>query len=140
MWSWFWISATLVMLGWYLYTNRRPEDLMPERRYVVVFDEGTITVTFPRGEVLQVSWDEITRVGIRTTDEGPLLPDVFWGIHAGGDEPAVVFPGGATGEQELLEELQRRLSGFRNDQLLAAMRSTSNAYFLLWSSETGSGC
>lgn len=135
MWTWVWISiVTLVVLGWYLHASRRG-NLRPERLCVVAFDERTITVTHPRGEVQQVLWEQITRIGITTTDEGPFLPDVFWGIHAGGDEPAAVFPGGATGEQELLAELQRRLPDFRNDQLIAAMQSTSNAFFLLWTAE-----
>ena len=130
------IIAMLVMLGGYVYASRRPQkNLMPERLFVVTFDERAITVTFPRGEVMRGLWEEISRVGIRTTDEGPFLPDVFWGIHAGGEEVAVEFPGGATGEQELLAEMQRRLPGFRNDQLIAAMQRTSNAYFLLWPSE-----
>jgi hypothetical protein len=134
MWGWIWIAGIVIAItGGYLFARQRSPRLMPESRYIVTFDQHTIVVTDPAGEMRQVGWRDITRVGIRTTDEGPFLPDVFWGIHSAADEPAVVFPGGASGESELLAELQRRLPGFSNDQLMAAMGSTSNAYFLLWS-------
>jgi len=106
---------------------------MPEHLYNVTFDEHGIVVTDPRGGTQRVAWTEMTRVAVRTTDEGPFLPDVFWELHAGGDDPAIIFPGGATGENELLAELQRRLPGFDNDQMIAAMGSADNAYFPLWS-------
>jgi hypothetical protein len=113
--------------------------LMPEGLCVVKFDERAIDVVYSTGERRRVEWDEITRVRIRTTDEGPFLPDVFWAIHAGGDEPVVVFPGGASGESELLVELQRKLPGFNNNALIRAMTSTSNADFLLWPNVPMSG-
>lgn len=123
----------LAIAACYLFARERPRRLLPESLYTVTFNDDVIEVSDPAGEIRRVRWDQITRVGIRTTDEGPFLPDVFWGIHAGGDEPVVVFPGGASGESELLTALQRTLPGFSNDELIAAMRSTSNAYFLLWS-------
>jgi hypothetical protein len=107
---------------------------MPESLYVITFDDQIIEVADPAGEIRQVGWDQITRVGIRTTDEGPFLPDAFWGIHSGGEKPVVVFPNGASGESELLAELQRRLPGFADQEVVRAMGSTSNAYFLLWPS------
>jgi hypothetical protein len=133
VWAWFWIVGMLVAVaGCYLYARQHPPRLMPESLYVVTFDDSMVEVKDPAGEVRTVPWDQITRVGIRTTDEGPFLPDVFWGIHSGGEEPTVVFPGGASGESELLAELQRRLRGFSNDDVVAAMSCTSNAYFQLW--------
>jgi hypothetical protein len=133
VWAWLWFAGMAVVIaGFFLYTRRRPRRLMPESLYVVSFDGQAIEVADPAGEIRRVMWDQISRIGIRTTGDGPLLPDVFWGIHAGGEEPAVAFPGGASGESELLAELQRRLPGFSSEEVTAAMGSTSHAYFLLW--------
>ncbi|GAC1629612.1 MAG: hypothetical protein NVS9B10_21020 [Nevskia sp.] len=79
-----------------------------------------------------MAWKDLTKVGIRTTDEGPWQPDVFWGLHAGKEEPAVVFPGGATGEQEIIKAFNARLPAFNDKELIRAMGSTSNSFFLLW--------
>ena len=84
-----------------------------------------------------VEWSKLTRAAIRTTDEGPWEMDVFWGFHENGSSAATaVFPGGATGEQALITELDRRLPGFSCKQIIKAMSSTSNAYFILWDSTT----
>lgn len=138
MWPWGWLVVTLLSIAaLYSYLRPQPKGLIPESLYKVTFDEHAIVVTDPRGGTQRVAWTDMTRVAVRTTDEGPFLPDVFWEIHAAGDDPAIVFPGGATGENELLAELQRRLPNFDNDQMIAAMGSTDNAYFPLWSTTPG---
>lgn len=113
--------------------TRRPGRLMPEALVRVGFDEDEIHCTYPEGVLRRLAWSDITRVDIRTTSEGPFLPDVFWGIHAGGDTPPILFPQGATGEPELLQTLQRKLPGFDNEALVRAMGSTADRSFLLWS-------
>jgi hypothetical protein len=78
MWGWFWVVGILIaIIGCYLYARRRPQKLLPEGRYVVTFDERRIAVADPSGGLGEVPWDQMIRVGIRTTDEGPFLPDVF---------------------------------------------------------------
>jgi hypothetical protein len=106
---------------------------MPEASVAVNWTDDEIVATYPSGEKQAVRWESLTRVAIRTTSEGPFSPDVFWDLHAGRDDrPAVVYPGGATGETELLEELQKRLPGFDNDALITAMSCTSHGYFIVW--------
>lgn len=112
--------------------RRAGSPLMPESEFVVRFDADAITVVAPNGEMQSVMWKDLTRVGIRTTDDGPAQPDVFWGLHTGAEEAALVFPGGSTGEQEILAAMESRLAGFDDDQVIKAMGSTSNAYFLVW--------
>ena len=56
-------------------------------------------------------------------------------MHGPDGEPRVVYPQGATGEGELLTEMQRRLVDFDNRQLIEAMGSTGNAFFLIWRKE-----
>ena len=114
----------------YVFRERREARLMPEALIVVAWTDEEITATYPTGQTQSVRWDSLSRVGIRTTSDGPFNPDVFWGLHAGSDVPVVVYPGGATGENELLAEFQRRLPAFDSDAVISAMGSTSDRYFL----------
>jgi hypothetical protein len=129
------IAGLVVVAGLAVYAAARARSgPMPEAAYRVMYDDTRITVTAPDGEARTVAWSALTKVGIRTTDDGPLEADVFWGLHAGSGEPAVVFPGGATGEQDLLREFGVRLPGFRHEEVIRAMGSTSNAFFVAWES------
>jgi hypothetical protein len=121
------VAAAAAFLWW-----RARSPLIPESLFVVRFDDEAITVTSPNGETQSVMWRDLTKVGIRTTDDGPAQPDVFWGLHTGAEKAALVFPGGATGEQEVLAAMESRLPGFDDNQVIKAMGSTSNAYFLIW--------
>ena len=131
---WLWILALIMGIGTVavLGRRRRAKTLEPESLFDVSYDSDEIEVFDPSGKSRVVPWNEIVRVSIRTTDEGPFSPDVFWEIEGRGDGAVIVFPGGAPGESELLAELQRRLDGFDNEQVIAAMTSTSNARFLVW--------
>lgn len=106
--------------------------LVPESEFVVQFDADAIARVSPNGETQSVLWGDLTRVEIRTTEEGPLLPDVFWCLYTDSDSVPLVFPGGSTGEQEVLAEMQSRLPGFDDKEFINAMGSTSNATFLVW--------
>ena len=133
------IAAAVIafLAAFFRWRLRRP--LMPESTWKVEFDEASIVVHHPRGQRQAVSWSKLSRVAIRTTDDGPWDMDVFWGLHENGSpSPPAVFPGGATGEQALLEAFGRRLPDFRFDQVIAAMSSTSNAYFVLWEPQQAS--
>jgi hypothetical protein len=131
------VAAIVVVACLVLYVRWRvrrggPPVLMPEALNVVTFDERTITVRYSGGESRAIGWDELTMVGINTTDEGPFVADVFWGLHGRDGKPRVVYPQGATGEEALLAEMQRRLAGFDDRQLIEAMGSTRNAFFVIW--------
>jgi hypothetical protein len=138
-WLVLWIFVFLGFAALMYYITTRPgarirtgAELSPESRYVVAFDERAVKLATPQGDEVAVAWSQLTRVKIRTTDEGPFLPDVFWNLYAGEDTPALVFPGGATGQGELLAEMQRRLPGFDNEQVIVAMGSAENAVFVVW--------
>ena len=107
-------------------------QLMPESAFRVRFNEREISVVAPTGERRTVLWSALTRVTIRTTDEGPLRPDVFWEFYAGSAEVHLSFPSGATGEREIVGALNARLLGFRINEATRAMGSTSNATFVIW--------
>lgn len=97
----------------------------------VAFTDATISANYGNGETRSIDWNSITKVGITTSDEGPFVEDVFWGLHAG-EEIKVAYPQGANGEQALLRAMQERLVGFDNGQVIEAMGSTSNAHFTVW--------
>jgi len=97
----------------------------------VSFDEASISAVYGDGDRRSIPWADLTKVGITTTDEGPFVDDVFWGLHAG-DVVAVVYPSEAVGAGELLRALQERLVGFDNERLVEAMGCSTNARFLIW--------
>lgn len=127
------VIGIALWLGWRRPKGHRP-GLMPEALCTVAFDDRTITARYPNGDTRAIGWDELSLVGIKTTDEGPFVADVFWGLHGRNGEPRIVYPQGATGEEALLVEMQRRLADFDNRQLIEAMGSTRNAYFVIWQS------
>lgn len=106
--------------------------LNPEALNVLSFDDDRISLACANGDVHAVRWADLTMVGVRTTDEGPFLPDVFWGLHGADKKPVVVYAQGASGESALLEAMQKRLAGFDNRKLIEAMGCTSNDFFLIW--------
>jgi hypothetical protein len=103
--------------------------LMPESQCVVRFSESAVSYTEPGGAVEAVSWDDLQRVEIVTTDQGPFLCDVYWMLH--GSKTCCVVPQGATGEKELIIRLQQ-LPGFQHEAAIKAMASTENRRFLCW--------
>ncbi|HEY9010152.1 MAG TPA: hypothetical protein VIN06_03970 [Devosia sp.] len=99
----------------------------------VSFDDSTITVRYGNGERRSIAWNALTKVGITTTDEGPVVDDVFWGLHSQ-ERVEVVYPSEAIGAKELLGAMQARLKDFNNEALIRAMGSTANDRFVVWQS------
>jgi len=83
----------------------------------------------PEGTIEKIQWDEIDKIEIVTTSDGPFLPDVFWVLI--GTEKQCVVPSGATGEKQLLTRLQA-LPGFHNEVLISAMSCTADRHFTCW--------
>lgn len=127
------LAALVALLAW---QSRRAPD--GEALWVVRFDAETVSVTTPDPSLQSIRWDEITRVQIRTTDEGPWAPDVIWGLHRSEGTPVIIL-NGATGLQELLKEMERRFPGFRDDEVIRAMGTTSNAIFVVWERASSEG-
>jgi len=115
---------------WEYVSARKPHTLLePESRFVVKLSDTEIVCERPDGRVERVAWNDLTKVEILTTADGPLVPDVFWILH--GSDGGCAIPQGATGERELLARLQT-LSKFANDAVIEAMVSTSDRRFLCW--------
>jgi hypothetical protein len=120
--------AARLRRDWGTEDPNRPR-LYPECLCTVELSDASVSCTSPSGYVESVDWDDLRRVEIVTTDEGPFLPNVFWVLH--GSERGCVVPQGATGERALLERLQK-LPGFRNEAVIEAVPSTVNCRFLCW--------
>ena len=91
---------------------------MVESFWNVEIRNNAIVCTSPQGDVDIMPIASITSVKIETNDEGPLGTDVWWIIGSAVD--ALVFPSGATGEQQILQVLQQ-LPGFNNSAVVDAM-------------------
>lgn len=75
---WTIIGAALILLGaGSFFFRRKKTQLQPEPLWMVEFDDAGIVVVHPHGELQAVRWNELTRVAIRTTDEGPWNMDLF---------------------------------------------------------------
>jgi hypothetical protein len=98
------------------------------KEFVQVNDEG-VTVETQKG-IERVSWNEIERVRILTTDSGPWTEDVFFLLEAAADKGCAV-PHDAAVRTKLLEALQSRL-GVRDDKVIEAMGCASNNSFTIW--------
>jgi hypothetical protein len=79
----------------------------------------------------QIQWNDIAEIRIITTSEGPFREDVFLAL-VGTNGKGCLVPHGASVRIKLLEELQSRFPGFRNDVVIKAMGCTSNKDFLVW--------
>jgi len=111
-------------------------NLNPESAIVVSFDAVEVKCEKPNGNIERIAWKGLDAVVIETNDQGPFAPDVIWLLLSKNMESGCVFPQGATGEESLLVEMQRRLPNFNYEMLIAAMTSVENQKFLVWERNT----
>ncbi|HJQ97268.1 MAG TPA: hypothetical protein VJ826_03085 [Candidatus Polarisedimenticolaceae bacterium] len=124
------LLLTLAVFGTLAAQTR--DQLTPESAFVVAFSKKTIEVTSPSGDKRAMAWKDITQVSVRSTEEGPPKPDLFWQLHGTDDAGTIVFPSGAIGANALIEAMQARLKGFDNNTLVVAIGSSTNQTFVLW--------
>ena len=124
------------MLKWlkrYRETALTPAPIEPGGpRFRVSFDETGVELTKPDHTVSTVLWAKLSNVGIITTADGPLAPDLFWLLQEHDRRINLVIPMGSDGEHELLHEMQLRLPGFDNMTVIEAMSSIDPAGFVVW--------
>ena len=105
--------------------------LQKESRFIVTVDDKEVICRHPDGRVDRVTWADLDTVILETNDTGPWGIDVLWVLLGQRSHTGCVIPQGVTGEQRLLDALQR-LPGFDNGQAIAAMSCTDNRSFLCW--------
>ena len=87
--------------------------------YSVTVTEDSVSCRPPRGEVESVSWSTLQAVFLEATDGVP-VGTLVWRL-VGEDGTGCDVPVEAVGSDALLENLQRRLPGFDNEAVIAAM-------------------
>lgn len=94
----------------------------------IVVNDESLTITYGDAHTDRFLFDDLKRVSIITTDEGPLLDDVFWLLLF---KVIIMIPQGITGEEALLTRLQA-MPGFDNGAVITAMECTDNNAFEVW--------
>ncbi len=99
-------------------------DVIAPRRdksptYRVTVTEDVVSCRSPRGATESVSWSALQVVFLEAVDEVP-VGNLCWRL-VGEDGARCDVPVEAAGSDELLENLQRRLPGFDNEAVVAAM-------------------
>jgi hypothetical protein len=82
-----------------------------------------------------VLWDELTRVEILTTDEGPCA-DAFFFLLVGRDGGGVAVSNELAVKHGLVAILQRRLSGLDDKAIIEASGSTQVRRFVVWQKQS----
>jgi hypothetical protein len=108
-------------------------SLQPENQFVVRLSDSEIVCDRPDGKTERVAWEDLQRVEILTTADGPFAPDVFWVLS--GTNSGCVVPWGATGDRELLERLQT-LPRFDNTAVINSASKTDETMTLCWEKAT----
>ena len=108
--------------------DARSARLVPESNFVIHMSNDCVSCHRLDGIIETVRWDDLERVLVHTTSDGPLLPDRFW-LLIGPGTTGCCIPWGATGERELLARLQQ-LPGFDNQAVIGA--GTQEAVLTCW--------
>lgn len=96
---------------------------------VVEVDERQVTYFGPEGGGA-VSIDDLARITIRTTADGPWAEDLFWDlVETGGTR--LVIPGGAENSGALFDAFSA-LPGIDWNAVTKASASTEDAVFIIW--------
>ena len=108
-----------------------PARRQPEAAYVLSLAENLVTLRDPEGQEHRFSLSDLRGVIIETNDSGPWGADLWWLLFGADDRVAVAFPGGATGQQRVIDRLMT-LPGFDFEAMTRAMGSTAVAVFPVW--------
>lgn len=96
---------------------------------VVDVDERQITYFGPLGGGA-ISINELVRVNVRTSDLGPLAPDLYWDFFDGAGQ-SLTIPGDAEGVELIFDALSA-LEGVDYEAATKAAGTTENALFTIW--------
>jgi hypothetical protein len=106
----------------------------PEAAHKVSLEGETVVVRSPDGTTQQLELDQLRGVVVETNDSGPWGMDLWWLLFGPDDRVALAFPGGAAGEQAVIDRLMS-LPNFDHEEMIKAMGSADVAVFFLWRAE-----
>lgn len=113
---------------------KNTEDSAYRSPFVVTFDGKEIRSSHPERSYGSIVVDRIVEVGVLTTDDGPVAPDV-WIMLLDSKGLACTFPSDAEGHKPVIDILLK-FEGFDHRTLIEAMGSTSNAKFVVWKKQS----
>lgn len=125
--GWFWTAGFLALL-------LIPPDWKPVTDELEITDLGVTRRFGPwlgKKKEERVSWQDLTKVEILTTDAGPYSEDLFFILH-GCDDKGVVVPHDLAVKHGLVATLQERLAGLDNKAIIDASLSIEVRRFLVW--------
>ena len=96
---------------------------------VVDVDERQITYFGPLGGGA-ISINDLVRVNVRTSDLGPLAPDLYWDFFDAGGQ-SLTIPGDAEGVEQIFDALSA-LEGVDYEAATTAAGTTENQLFTIW--------
>lgn len=106
---------------------KKKKRKLSEGAFSVMISEGYLLLVNPKGKIEKIKLEEIRKVIIQTNDTGPWGTDLWWIVS--NDTITIAIPNGASGEEKLVEVLQD-LPTFNNEEMIAAMVSTSIGEFI----------
>src|SRR5260221_13521967 len=92
--------------------RKQPEDF-----YVTKVTGKFVSVEHPKFGKYQIDWDEVEEIKIITTDEGPILPDVWIGLFGKGNK--CLIPQGAKGYDKVYN-IVSKYEGFSFENVIGA--------------------
>ncbi len=104
-------------------------SLNTEEEYCVGITPVGVACEHPRRKREFVAWDEIDEIRLVTTDDGPLLPDLW--LLLVGRQGGCSAPQGAVGYDELYDRVSQ-FPGFDFQSVIAASVCTDQAEFVCW--------
>ena len=96
---------------------------------MVDVDERQITYFGPLGGG-SISINDLVRVSVRTSDLGPLAPDLYWDFFDG-EGQSLTIPGDAEGAELIFDALSA-LEGVDYEAATRAAGATDNQLFTIW--------
>ena len=104
-----------------------------EKDYILEFDEQGASCKRPDGSTEQVKWEDVVKVTLEATGkEAKEAPDHIWILWGKDNASGCVYPGGATGTEMMLVEMQSRFKDFDVGAVAQALKSEENKTWLLW--------
>lgn len=101
----------------------------PAKSHRVIITDDTIGCDYPGGEPESIRWEDVTRVVLATTSDGPWVPDM-WLFFFSADDKECPIPAEAEGFDRLFDVLAAKLPGFDFEPFVTA--GTDDAQYVCW--------
>ncbi len=108
-------------------TKQKQNATMPKTK--VLCNDTGLEVIHPNGDIESAKWDEIIKVSVITTSQGPIMDDVFLVIFK--REKGCLVPSEAIGYNDVFEKVSK-FDGFNFTKYIEAMSSSSDNEFVCW--------